>query len=324
MKALDHGRLFDYLDIGEIIILRIGKMIEDYRGLAVFVTVADTGSLSAAGRRLKLSTSVVSHHLSRLEDKLGVTLFFRSTRSMSLTAEGQAALEPARRMMAAGNEALDAINIGQDTSAGTLRVAMPAWGEQSRFRQALWQFAKQYPLVDIALHSSDVPVNLIHEGFDLAIRLGTLADSALKNRRLGDFRLALVASPDYLAVRGPVTSIEELAACDFVGISIVPNGMTLQNGTEAIAFEPQQYRLEVDTVSSAKSAVLAGLGVRQLPMSEVEDEVAQGRLAYVLQGWSIPIMGIYAVWPDSGPQKALTRRLLDFFLEQGVSDAPIR
>lgn len=322
MKELDPSHLFDYPVIGKIIIRWIRKMIEDYRGLAVFVAVADAGSLSAAGRRLKLSTSVVSHHLSRLENKLGVTLFFRSTRSMSLTAEGQAALDPARRMMAAGEEALDAIKIGQDAPAGTLRISMPAWGEQSRLRQALWQFAKQHPMVDIALHSSDVPVDLIREGFDLAIRLGTLTDSALKSRRLGDFRLALVASPKYLATLGLIESIEDLAACDFVGLSIVPNGMTLQNGTEAIAFEPQNFRLEVDTISSAKSAVLAGLGVRQLPMSEVEGDVAHGRLAYVLQGWSIPIMGIYAVWPDSGPQKALTRRLLDFFLEQGVSDAP--
>ncbi len=298
-------------------------MIENYRGLAVFVTVADTGSLSAAGRRLKLSTSVVSHHLSRLEDKLGVTLFFRSTRSMSLTAEGQAVLAPARRMIAAGNEAFDAINIGQDMPAGRLRIAMPAWGEQSRPRQILWQFARQHPMVDIALHSSDQPVDLIREGFDLAIRLGTLADSALKSRRLGDFRLALVASPDYLAARGPIASIEDLAACDFIGLSIVSNGMTLQNESEAVAFEPQNFRLDVDTISSAKSAVLAGLGVRQLPVSEIENDVAQGRLAYVLPEWRIPIMGIYAVWPDSGPQKALTRRLLDFFLEQDVSDASV-
>lgn len=297
-------------------------MIEDLRGLAVFVAVADAGSLSAAGRRLKLSTSVVSHHLSRLEDKLGVTLFFRSTRSMSLTPEGQAALDPARRMMAAGNEALDAINIGQEMPAGTLRVSMPAWGEQSRLRQALWQFAKMHPLVDIALHSSDVPVDLIREGFDLAIRLGTLADSTLKSRRLGDFRLALVASPDYLAARGPIGSIDDLARCDFVGISIVPNGVTLQNDTEAVSFEPQTFRLQVDTISSARSAVLAGLGVRQLPISEITDDIAQGRLAFVLPDWRIPIMGIYAVWPDSGPQKALTRRLLDFFLDHGVSDTP--
>ena len=98
--------------------------------------------------------------------------------------------------------------------------------------------------------------------------------------------------------------------------------MTLQNGKETIFFEPQNFRLEVDTINSAKSAVLAGLGVRQLPLGEVEDDIAQGRLVRILPDWHLPTMGIYAVWPDSGPQKALTRRLLDSFLEQGVSDPP--
>ena len=106
-------------------------MIDDYRGLAVFVAVADAGSLTAAGKRLKLSTSVVSHHLSRLEHKLGVTLFFRSTRSMSLTPEGHQALNAARRMVAAGEEALAVAGAGSTEPVGNLRITMPAFGERS-------------------------------------------------------------------------------------------------------------------------------------------------------------------------------------------------
>ncbi len=185
-------------------------MIEDYRGLAVFVAIADAGSLSAAGRRLKLSTSVVSHHLSRLEAKLGVTLFFRSTRSMSLTPEGHAALAPARRMVAAGEEALDAVAAGSDEPVGALRITMPAWGERMRLRQTLWDFARRHPLVAISLHSSDAPADLVKEGFDLAIRLGELADSSLKNRRIADFERVLVAAPDYLASRPSVRTLEDL------------------------------------------------------------------------------------------------------------------
>ena len=131
-------------------------MIEDFKGLAVFVAVADSGSLSAAGRRLKLSTSVVSHHLSRLEAKLGVTLFFRSTRSMSLTAEGHAALGHARRMVSAGKEALDALGSVSEDPVGALRIAMPAFGERTRLRHALWDFAKRHPKVSISLRSSSI------------------------------------------------------------------------------------------------------------------------------------------------------------------------
>lgn len=291
-------------------------MIEDYRGLAVFVTIADTGSLSAAGRRLKLSTSVVSHHLSRLESRLGVSLFFRSTRAMSLTPEGAAALGPARRMVAAGEEALDAIGAGRDQPVGALRITMPAWGEHMRIRQALWRFARLHPMVAVSLHSSDAPADLIKEGFDRAIRLGTLADSRLKSRRIGTFDRVLVASPDYLASRPAVRTLDDLAACDFIAVTVVPDAITLLGReSETVTFHPENVRLEVDTIASAKSAVLAGLGVKALPHGEVEAELAAGRLARLLPDWRLPALGVYAVWPDSGPQKPLTRRLIDFFAE---------
>ena len=297
-------------------------MIEDFRGLAVFVAVADAGSLTAAGRRLRLSTSVVSHHLSRLEEKLGVTLFFRSTRSMSLTPEGRAALDPARRMVAAGEEALGLIGAGSDEPVGALRITMPAWGEQLRLRQALWEFAKQHPLVKITLQSSDAPADLVKEGFDLAIRLGTLADSSLKSRRLGHFETVLVAAPEYLAAQPAIRSLEDLAVCDFIGVSMLPGTMTLQRGGRAIAVDPERIRLEVDTIASARSAVLAGLGIRHLPLGEVADDIVAGRLVRVLPDWAMPELGVFAVWPDSGPQKALTRRLIDFLVDRKAGLMP--
>ncbi|MFC5586126.1 LysR family transcriptional regulator [Nitratireductor kimnyeongensis] len=289
-------------------------MIDDYRNLALFVAIADTGSLSAAGRRLKLSTSVVSHHLSRLEARLGVALFFRSTRSMSLTPEGRMALDAARRMVAAGEEALDALSATSGEPVGSLRIALPAFGERTRLRQALWSFVKQHPMVAITLHSSDAPADLIGDGFDLAIRLGTLADSSLKSRRIGDFGRVLVASRDYMAGRQWPGAVAELAALDFIGVTTIGDRITLIGKDESVTFEPEKVRLEVDTIASAKSAVVAGLGLRALPLSEVADEIASGELVRVLPDWSLPVLGIHAVWPDSGPQKALTRRLIDHFL----------
>jgi DNA-binding transcriptional LysR family regulator len=290
-------------------------MIDDYRSLAVFVAIADTGSLSAAGRRLKLSTSVISHHLSRLEERQGVTLFFRSTRSMSLTPEGQIALDPARRMVTAGEEALDAINAGNDEPVGALRVAMPAFGEQGRLHAALWEFAKQHPMVSISLHCSDTPTDLVKGGFDLAIRLGTLRSSSLKSRRIADFKRWLVASPDYLKGRAPITSPDDLAAHDFIAVTQIPSLMTLEREGQSVLFDPANTRVEVNTVTAAKAAVLAGLGLWHIPLGEIEDALAQGQVAHVLPDWTLPELGIYAVWPDIGPQKALTRRLIDHFLK---------
>lgn len=290
-------------------------MIDDYRSLAVFVAIADTGSLSAAGRRLKLSTSVISHHLSRLEERQGVTLFFRSTRSMSLTPEGHIALEPARRMVAAGEEALDAIHAGNEEPVGALHVAMPAFGEQSRLHLALWDFARLHPMIAISLHCSDTPTDLVKEGFDLAIRLGTMRSSSLKSRRIADFKRRLVASPDYLAGRAPIVTPQDLAENDFIAVTQIPPVMTLERADQSITVEPINMRVEVNTVSAAKAAVLAGLGLWHLPLGEIEQEIATGRLIHVLPDWSLPVLGIYAVWPDIGPQKALTRRLIDYFVE---------
>lgn len=291
-------------------------MIEDFRGLAVFVSVADAGSLTAAGKRLGLSTSVVSHHLSRLEDKLGVALFFRSTRSMSLTPEGQAALDPARRMVAAGEEALGLIGAGSDEPVGALRISMPAFGDRTPVHQKLWEFARRHPLVTFSVHSSDKPVDLIRDGFDLAIRLGTLADSGLKSRRIGDFGRLLVASPAYLAERGPIARVEDLAECAFISVSMISDAFTLQREGTEITVEPSRLRVEVNSIASAASAVRAGLGMRALPRVEVEDDIATGRLVHVLPDWRLPDLGVYAVWPDSGPQKILTRRLIDTFMSR--------
>ncbi len=290
-------------------------MIDDYRSLAVFVAIADTGSLSAAGRRLKLSTSVISHHLSRLEERQGATLFFRSTRSMSLTPEGQVALDPARRMVTAGEEALDAINAGNEEPVGALHVAMPAFGEQGRLHDALWDFAKLHPMVAISLHCSDTPTDLVKDGFDLAIRLGTLRSSSLKSRRIANFERWLVASPDYLTGRAPIQSPDDLAENDFIAVPHIPSVMTLECDGQSILFDPLNFRVEVNTVTAAKAAVLAGLGIWHVPLGEIEQDLAQGRLVRVLPDWSLPMLGIYAVWPDIGPQKALTRRLIDHFIE---------
>lgn len=291
-------------------------MSESYRGLAVFVAVADAGSFSAAGRRLKLSTSVVSHHISKLEATLGTPLFFRSTRSLSLTSEGHKILESARRMVAAGEEALDALSDQGDQPVGALRITLPAFGLSSSIHQSVWSFAKAHPMVALSLHSSDSPVDLVREGYDLAIRLGVLSDSALKSRRISTFERRLVASPDYLSNQTPIRRIDDLVECEFVMLSMLPSTFVLMRDREEITVTAENVRIQVDSVIAGKAAVLSGLGLQVLPMNEIEDELASGELVEVLPQWKPPARGVYAVWPDSGPQKKLTRRLIDHLVNQ--------
>ncbi len=293
-------------------------MIDDLRGLAVFNAVVAAGSFSGAARRLKLSTSVVSHHVSKLEERLGAPLLFRSTRSMSLTPEGLLIRDAAANMVKAGQEALDALSEQSDQPVGALRIALPAFGAQSGLYRAIWAFAEAHPMVSVHLNSSDKPVDLIADGYDMAIRFGALQDSALKSRKIGIFKRALVASPAYLATRAPVRTLEDLASCDFIGFSMLRSEIYLERDGETVSVHPKNVRLDVDSVAIGRSAVLAGLGVLHLPLVEVAADIASGTLVEVCPEWRLPIMGIYALWPDSGPQKNLTRRLIDFLAESGA------
>jgi len=188
--------------------------MDDYRSLAVFVAVNEAGSFSGAGRRLKLSTSVVSHHVSKLEARVGVSLFFRSTRSLSLTPEGQAILPSARAMVNAADEALDILTATGDEPTGALRVTLPAFGERSPLQQSILRFARAHPMVAISMHTSDHTVDLVKDGFDLAIRLGVLGDSTMMSKRIGSFGRTLVASPAYLAQRPKLkTRVKNSASC---------------------------------------------------------------------------------------------------------------
>ena len=286
--------------------------MDEYRSLAVFAAVHDAGSFSAAGRRLKLSTSVVSHHVSKLEAKVSASLFFRSTRSLSLTPEGEAILPAARAMVAAAKDALDVLAATNDQLVGALRVTLPAFGDRSPLNRSILQFANEHPMVAVSIHNSDHQVDLVKEGFDLAIRLGVLRDSALKNKRIGTFGRKIVASPDYLAKRPPIKTLADLQNCDFIAMAMISDTVTLTCKDEQFSFQPENIRLEVHSMSSAKAAVLEGLGIQHLPDSEVDIEIAEGRLVEVLPQWSPPDLGIYAVWPDIGPQKKLTRKLIEF------------
>ena len=294
-------------------------MSDAYRGLAIFVAVHNAGSFSAAGRRLRLSTSVVSHHVSKLEDRLGVPLFFRSTRSLSLTSDGHRILEAAHRMVAAGEEALDALADDSEQPVGALRITLPAFGLNSDIHQAIWQFAKRHPMVALSIKSSDRVIDLVSEGYDLAIRLGQLSDSTLKSRRIGSFHRKLVAAPAFLDEAGPVRDLDDLITRDFVSLDMTPDAVTLTRNGEEVTVVPETYRLEVDTVIAGKAAVLAGLGIMSLPFHEIEAELQTGALLDVLPDWQLPVLGIFAVWPDSGQQKNLTRRLIDFLVENKTS-----
>ncbi len=286
-------------------------MIDQLRAMAIFAAVAETGSFTAAGRKLRLTTSVVSHHISKLEKRLGVNLLYRSTRTLSLTDEGRKFLASAQQMVEAAEFGLNQIAERSDEPVGALAVSMPAFVMNSQYETAIWDFARIYSGVTITLHSNDRQVDLIDEGYDLAIRLGEMASSSLRTRRLGEFARKLVCAPSYLSANGPVETLNDLRNCISVDMEMLPNTVILEKGGEQAEVQFQPGRIRVNSVTAANSAVVAGLGVQRLPATEVEQDLLDGRLVELLPEWSLPVLGVYAVWPETG-RGNLTRRMADY------------
>jgi len=289
-------------------------MLEDYRTLAVFVAVADAGGFSQAGRTLNLSTSVISHHIGRLEKKLGVSLFFRSTRSMTLTPEGRRMLESARQMVASGQEAMDALADISEQPVGELRLTMPVFEIDSVYYSRVWSFVKQHPQIVVKLCANDRQVDLVKEGFDLALRFGNMADSSLKSRKVGEFHSAFVAAPQFLRNRSSIRTLDDLRETRFISLAMLPNNVAVTKDQKTVEFVPEKTLIEVNSLIAAKSAILAGLGIQRLPEFVVRRELADGALVRVLPDWALPALGVYAVWPDVGRQKKLTRRFIDYLI----------
>ena len=224
-------------------------------------------------------------------------------------------LKAAKRMVEAAEEGLDGIADISAEPAGALRLTLPAFLTNSPQESAIWRFARRYPNVAVTLHSSDEQINLVAEGFDMAIRLGAMSESALRSRKIGTFQRCLVAAPAYLETIEKPLAPQDLARCDFVSLEILPDKFVLVRDKEEVTVEPEQTRVLVNSISGARSAVLAGLGLQKLPMSEISDDLSSGRLVRVLPDWSLPTLNIYAVWPESSRRSSLARLLLEFLLE---------
>ncbi|NOD85570.1 MULTISPECIES: LysR family transcriptional regulator [unclassified Ruegeria] len=289
-------------------------MIDDLRAMAIFATVAETGSFSAAGRQLRLATSGISQHVTNLEDRLGVTLFYRSTRSLSLTNEGKRLLEHTQRMMTAAEDGLNSIVDISNEPAGALIITLPAFMAGSTYEQAIWSFTRQHQAVAVTIKYLDRNFDLVAEGIDLALRMGELPDSALRSRRLGSFGRKLVCAPSYLNTLPPVVTPDDLKNADFVAMEGLADQVALLKDGEEQVLHTGRGRVLVDNFAALRSALCAGLGIQRLPAIVADTDLKSGALAEILPDWKIPDLGTYGVWPDTSRRSSLTRLLIDYII----------
>ena len=291
----------------------------DFDRVATFVSVVDAGGISAASRRLGVPKSTVSRHVSALEETLGVRLLQRTSRRLVPTEEGQIYYDRVALAVRTLEDASASMGAYQDAPRGLLRVTAPMRLAQTLLPDIVVEFASRYPEVQVEVDASDRLVDLVAEGFDVALRAGgPLEDSSLVARVLQRSSLRLCASPAYLAARGVPRE-----PCDLRGHAFVrfrergaSSQLTLQHATGA----PETVEVSGPLIGTefgfVEAAILAGAGVGPLPAWDLARHVAAGTLRELMPEWSLPGGVLYFVVPSGRLMPAKVRAFRDLVIER--------
>ena len=287
--------------------------------MSVFAKVVSAGSLSAAARELGISTAVVSRRLAALESRHGVRLLNRTTRRLSLTDEGTSYLEACGRILGEIEEADGAVAARRVEPQGVLKVAMSAAFGHQHISPLIPEFAARYPKVSLALSLSDRPVNLIEDGFDLAIRIAHLDDSSLAARKLAPNRRVVCASPEYLLRHGEPRTPQELAQHNCLVLSW-ESGFSMNWEYFDPDGSPGSVRVSgrfaCDDWEVLREWALAGLGIALKSTWDVRRHLEDGSLVRLFSEHTFGSdVGIYAVYPHRRNLPAKTRAFIDFLAD---------
>lgn len=289
--------------------------------MTVFVEVAERGSLTAAAEVLDMSRAMVSRYLAEVEAWLGARLLHRTTRRVSLTGPGEAALARFRQMLAIGEELQGELASDDPEPHGTLRVTASVSFGQSHLARAVAGFVARHPAARIELLLVDRMVNLVEERVDLAVRIARQIDPSLIARRLATCRSVLCATPSYLQARGTPTAPEHLAAHNclthhYVGKSLWQLHRDGRSLSLAVG-----GNISANEASLLLEAVRAGAGIAMLPTYQVAPLLRSGELIELLPAFSLDELGIHAVYASRRQQPAIMRRFLDYLAECFASPA---
>jgi len=288
----------------------------DFDLLSIFVSVAEASSFSLASKRQRLPKSSVSRGVARLEDALGAQLLHRTTRHVSLTTAGAALYERTAPLLTSLREAMGALPERQEQPSGELRITAPNELGPWFLAELVARFVARYPAVRVDAHMTSRHVDLVAEGFDLALRGShkKLKDSSLTARWLGSFQGQLYASPVYIARRGTPRTSRDLQGHDWVVLRSMRGPMRLDGPGEPIVVQPQG-RIVTDDFLFVREAARAGAGIALMDSLFAEKDVVDGRLVCLLPRYSVKASGLYLVYPATRhvPRKVTAFR--DLLLE---------
>src|ERR1700731_3603039 len=288
--------------------------LPDFEGLAIFAKVVELRSFAAASADLTLSRATVSKAVTRLEQRLGARLFNRTSRQLALTDTGQKLAAHAARLLADG-EAVENEALAQSVAPrGLVRLAVPMTFGVKEVAPILPEFLGKYPDVTIDLHLSDAMVDLIGDGFDAGLRIASLPDSSLIARRLCAMPRYTVASPAYLRRHGRPTHPMHLARHKCLGYAYLstPGAWHFTNSAGEEASVRPAGPLRVNNGEALMPALLAGLGIADLPELIVGDAITSGEVEVILKDWKQTEGAVHLVMPPGGPRPARVEALADF------------
>jgi DNA-binding transcriptional LysR family regulator len=300
-------------------------LLDRLTGLEVFAKVAASGSFSAAGRALGMSQTMVTKHIAALEQRLGIKLFHRSTRRLSITEPGRSYLEASERILAEIDAANAAVAADRVEPRGLLRLNAPVSFGARQIAPLLAEFSRRYPLVTVELGLNDRLVDLVEEGWDLAIRIGNLASSSLIARKIAPSRNVLCASPSYLSARGAPRTVSDLTHHNCLGytLSRITGADRWIFGARGEITVPVSGNLRANNGDALRAAAIAGQGIIYQPIFIIADDLrAQTLVTITLDHPTVEFGGIYAVFPPDRNPAAKVRAFIDFIAARFSPDPP--
>lgn len=294
-------------------------MSDTFLEMLVFARVSQHGNLSKAARDMNISLTVVSRKLGGLEERLGVRLFNRTTRSLALTEEGARFYDRCVRILAEVEDAETEVQSGRDVAVGKLKITSTIAFGCRWLAPLLLDFQKQHPGLQVQLDTDDGVVNIVERGYDLAIRFGALADSRLISKQLAPNRRVICGSPFYLDSRGRPRSLDDLAE----HVAVVFGDPTITHWSLADGSSANlSAKLVTNNGELAHRWVLAGAGLTLKSIWDVHEDVTAGRLEVVLPELRFPSIPIHAVYPHSRLAAAKVRLCVEFLARRLTDQVP--
>ncbi|WP_109315615.1 LysR family transcriptional regulator [Pseudovibrio ascidiaceicola] len=273
-----------------------------------FVEVVESGSFTAAAKKLGLGKAIVSHQVAKLEEELGAGLLVRTTRSLQMTEAGQRFYENAAEILAQAERAVQELQQEQEIPSGLLTVTAPEDYGQCVVARALMRLRAKYPKIKVNAVFTDEKLDQLKEKIDVSIRVGWLEDSSAIARKIGSFQQYTVASPQYVEAMGPITTPMDLQDKDWIYHCKLPAGISWQSAEgEEVQFVLQNPPITVWNTLTSHACALGHGGLCLLPSFQIREDLASGRLQRVLPDWHHKEGGIYALFPNSRFRPAKTK-----------------